>query len=270
MNHSLKGLLLGACLLLGLQAKAVEYYELEVYGFETAQPHELEVENGTSLSSDDEHRWVNQIFRSTFEFNYGLSDRWEVTAYLDYTQPSGEYFEYTAFRAHARTHFFEKGEMPVDMGAYFEVELPRNYRQEDVGFEFRPIFEKDFSRWTLRVNPQIEVAHAISADADDAGPMANTDDDDDFLNAQTPTTNKAKSWQVSWGAASSLIYNMTDSFRAHLDWHVGLTDGSQLLVPAVDFRVMPGLFWTLGLGFGLNANTEQRLSISRLEYEIYF
>ena len=43
-----------------------------------------------------------------------------------------------------------------------------------------------------------------------------------------------------------------------------------MLVPAVDIKFLPTLKWTTGLGFALNNNTEKRVFISRLEYEIYF
>jgi hypothetical protein len=251
------------------RAQAIEYYELEVYGYQTAAARELEVENSTSFSSDDESRVDSRIVRSTLEFNYGISDRWEATAYLDYTKPADDNLEYTAFRAHARTRFYEKGEMPVDLGAYFEIALPRNFQQEDFAFEFRPIIEKDFSRWTIRLNPQVELSHSRAADEDDQ--VGATDADEvGVASSSAPPSQSPMGWRLEWGLASSLIYRLSDHFRPHLDWHVGFTDGSQLLMPAVDLRIAHGLSATLGFGWGLNAHTEQKIALARFEYEIYF
>lgn len=258
--------ILALCLCSGT-ARAIEYYELEVYGYQTAAARELEIENTSTFSSDSLERVSNQIMRSTFEFNYGLSDRWEATAYLDYTEPLGGGTEFTAFRAHARTRFAEQGELPVDLGAYFEVELPRNYRQKEMGFEFRPILERDFSRWAIKLNPQIELSHARGVQAASGGVV---DPDGDVTVSASDAKFTDIGWRIEWGAATSLVYNMNEYFRPHLDWHMGFTDGSGLLLPAADIRLAHGLNLTAGMGWGLNKKTEQKIVLGRLEYEIYF
>ena len=232
------------------KAQAIEYNELEVYGYQTTSPSELEIENSTSLSSDDSKDVDSRHLRSTFELNYGLSDRWEVTAYVDYERPTDEDFRYRAFRAHARTRFFEKGELPVDLGAYFEIELPKNSNQHDLSLEFKPIIEKDFSRWTVRLNPQIEFEHATDNGAD-------------------PTVTK-KTWHSVFGITAGVSYRYDEILIPHLDLFEGFTDQDALLMPSIDIWLVRHLKLTLGLGFGLNDKTEQRVANGRLEYEIYF
>jgi hypothetical protein len=246
---------------------ALEYYELEVYGYQTAAEHELEIENATSWSSDDLQKIDNKIFRTSLELTYGVSDRWEATAYFDYTKPADETFEYTAFRGHARTRFGEKGEWPVDLGAYFEVELPRNFRQEDVAFEFKPILEKDFSRFTMKINPSVELEHAALDSDDGPGGIGDVDEDED---PTMPIAPMRKAWRLEWGLSSSLVYNWNERFRPHLDWHLNFTDKGSLLIPSLDITLMSHLKLTAGLGFGLTSQTERRIVVSRLEYEIYF
>jgi hypothetical protein len=259
-------ILIGLCGLLRTSF-ALDYYELEVYGYQTAAEDELELENATSWSSDNLQKFDNKIFRTSLELTYGVSDRWEATAYFDYTKPADETFEYTAFRGHARTRFYEKGELPVDLGAYFEVELPRNYRQEDLAFEFKPIFEKDFSRWTVRLNPSVELEHSAVDSDDGPGGTGDLDEDED---PSVQVASPHKTWRVEWGLSSSLVYNWNERIRPHLDWHLSFTDKASLLVPSLDINLIKHLKLTAGLGFGLTPQTERRIVLSRLEYEIYF
>ncbi len=230
-------------------AHAIEYKELEVYGYRTASVRELEIENSTSASSNDRQEILSRTLRSSFEFVYGVTDRLEIAAYLDYLRPPDEKFEYTSFRAHARTHFYEKGELPVDLGAYLEVELPKNTAEKDMAFELKPILEKDFSRWTISLNPQIELEHQI---------------DEKDSNATS------KTWLWVFGMSSSLSYRLNDRFKPHLDLFQGFTDQDALLMPAFDIVLADHLKFTFGLGFGLNDRTERRITNARLEYEVYF
>ena len=242
---------------------AIDYSELEVYGYQLASPHELEIENSTSVSSDDRQHLDGRILRSSFEFNYGLSDRLELAAYFDYWMPVDNNLEYLGFRAHARTRFFHQDQLPVNLGAYLEVELPRNFRQTDVALEFQPIIEKDISRFTIDVDPQMEISHS----ATENGMVVDADDGTVLSNG----TLSSKRWGTTWGIASSIAFNYSQFFRPHLDWIASFSSPYQSLVmPSADFQIIPGLKATAGLGFGLNANTERRIVALRLEYEKYF
>jgi len=245
---------------------AVEYYELEVYGYQTANLHELEIENTSSVSSDDRETFTNRIFRSSMEFNYGISDRWELSTYLDYTKPVDDHAEYTAFRAHARTYFAEKDQLPVDLGLYFEVELPRNYRAKDVGLEIKPILEKDFSRWTIRLNPAVEFSHVAVPVGDNSKVV---DPDGDVISSQTQDLSSDKVWIAEWGLSSSISYNFSEYFRPHLDWHLGFTDQSSLIMPSVDLKLAKDIKASIGAGFGLTPTTENRIVMARLEFESF-
>lgn len=245
---------------------AIEYYEMEVYGYQTANRHELEIENTSSLSSDDREDFTSPILRSTFEFNYGFSDRWEATAYFDYTKPAEDHAEFTAFRTHARTYFFEKDEMPIDLGAYLEAEFPRNFRAKDVGLEFRPIIEKDISRWTLRLNPSVELSHVAKTLGENSVAV---DPDGDVVGVSNQSLSSEKYWMVEWNLSSGVSYNLNSRFQPHLDWHTGLTDGSSLVMPGIDMKIMKGLKADVGVGFGLNSNTETRLLVTRFEFESF-
>jgi hypothetical protein len=220
------------------QARAdLDYFELEVYPYQIASPGETEFENQTSYSSAS-------AIRSSFEANYGISDRFEIGSYLDLANGTGNPGEtgnlaVARARLRGRTHFFEKGELPVDLGAYAEIGFPQN---SDITMtsEFRFIIEKDFGRFTLDLNPAIE--------REVAGPGS-------------------KETEIEYSAG--LGYRLNRTWRPHLDIFGDLfTDAGQALIsPAVDIKLGRGFGISGRVGFALTSTTEARIAAARMEYE---
>jgi hypothetical protein len=236
-------------------AFALNYFELEVYPYRTANRGEVEVENFTTYTSrgtqDDVAPANNDgLTRSTFELTYGVTDKTEIAYYRDYARARGDHFEYAASRYHVRTRFFEKGELPVDLGAYLELEYPRHEAGEEseAEAELRFILEKDFGRWTWDFNPIFE--RAIKGPGREEG------------------------WEFQYGM--SFIYRPSEYWQPRLDFFGDFgpmsdfeprDEQKHLISPAVDFRLARGLSATLGVAFGLTDATEHRLLRARLEYE---
>lgn len=237
------------------KAAALNYFELEVYPYKTASQGEFEVENSTTHTSrgtkDAPEADNNKgLTRSTFEFTYGVTDKTEVAYYRDYARARGNNFEYAASRYRVRTRFYEKGELPVDLGMYAELEYPRNEAGEEreVEGELRLIAEKDFGRWTFDLNPIFERALK--------GP------------------DRSNGWELQYAAA--LIYRASEQWQPHLDLFGDFgpirnfesrKEQKHLLSPALDMRLGHGLFATLGVAFGLTDAAERRLLRARLEWE---
>ncbi|MFL6714616.1 MAG: hypothetical protein ACJ8LN_17055 [Sulfurifustis sp.] len=237
------------------EASAINYFELEVYPYQTASKGEVELENfttHTSRGTKDAPEPDNNkgLTRTTFEFAYGVTDKTEVAYYRDYARARGDNFEYAASRYRVRTRFFEKGELPVDLGAYAELEYPHQEAGEEneVEAELRLILEKDFGRWTFDLNPIFEKALK--------GP------------------DREEGWELQY--AMSLIYRPSEYWQPRLDMFGDFgpirdfeprDEQKHLISPAVDFRLGRGLFATLGVAFGLTDATEQRLVRARIEWE---
>lgn len=216
-------------------ANAIEYNELEVYPYNTASHGEWEFENMTTASNGDGTPGAG-VIRSSFEVNYGLSDRYEFAIYNDFSRPDGTNVSYAGTRAHARTRFFEKNELPLDFGAYVEAGFP----QADANIfemEFRGIIEKDIGYFTFDFNPIIEQG----------------------IVGQETTP------QLEYAFAA--IYRVSERWRPHVDVFGDVSPATLLLSPAVDFKLGKGLLAGLGVGFGMNSATEQNLVRTRLEYE---
>src|SRR5262245_31268204 len=150
-------------------AAAFNFFELEVYPATTEGKglHELESLNsfvpagrdreGHSGAGEEDDPKRHHLLRNSVEYNYGLTDKIDVALYLDTEKPNGEDVEFGGFRARARGSLWERGRYPVDLGWYFEVEMPAQEEETQVELEFRPIISRDFGRFTIDLDPVFEL-----------------------------------------------------------------------------------------------------------------
>ena len=72
-------------------AHALNYFDLEVYGYDTLKKGERLIENKNNYTYDGTDAPApennDDLLRSTFEFAYGITDKTEVAAYLDFSNP---------------------------------------------------------------------------------------------------------------------------------------------------------------------------------------
>ena len=246
-------LLGGAALLLSHAAHALNYFELEVYPYKTAAQGEVELENFTAYTlrgSQDMPAPDNNkgLTRTSFEASYGVTEKTEIAGYVDYSRPRGQNdWDLKASRWHARTRFAEKGELPVDLGLYAEVEFPRN-DENDAELELRGIIEKDFGKWTLDVNPIFE--KVLKGAEEDVG------------------------WELQY--AASVIYRFDERWHPRLDFFgdfgalhnfEGRDEQKHLISPAVDIMFAHGLSASFGVAYGQTEASEQQLVRARVEWE---
>jgi hypothetical protein len=229
-------LLVAMVALAGIQAKAFNFHELNVYGYETADPHEAEFENASSVSS-------NNVLRSSFEVNYGLTDSLEAAVYADYTKADYEKTELTAIRSHVRKSFFKRGEMPVDMAANLEVEIPQD-SDESYAVEGKFIMQKDWDRITLSVAPGVEFVKL--KEKDDEG----------------------KDTETEKNVSSRFKYNYSDRLQPHLSYIAEISDEDpvQLALAGFDYEIRHGFSFTLGAGA---TNQNENIMHAAVELEVY-
>jgi len=235
-------------------AFALNYFELEVYPYQTAAKGELEIENSTAYTDrgTNEIGVVNNndgLLRTSAELTYGITNKLEMSAYTDGSHSQGGGWQRDGQRYHARMRFFEKGELPVDLGAYVELEQPRHdVDQREV--EFRGIAEKDIGRWTYDFNPIFEkVLKGANVDA---------------------------GWDLQYAAAA--IYRMNERYHPRLDFfgdfgplsHFSPASAQRHLIsPALDVRFTPTFHILTGVAFGVTRASEQRLVRVQIEKEFY-
>lgn len=246
--------LLGSALLLfGQAAYALNYFELETYGYQTASRGEIELENFTAYTrrgTQDAPAPDNNkgLVRNSLEATYGVTDKTEVAGYVDYARTHGAGdWDLKGSRAHVRTRFAEKGEWPVDLGLYAEAEFPR-HDVNDLEFELRGIAEKDVNKWTFDVNPIFE--------------------------RTLKGLEKQEGTELHY--AASAIYRLNEHWHPHLDLFgdfgplrnfEGRDQQTHLVSPAVDYFFGHGLSASLGVAFGQTRASEQQIVRARVEWE---
>ncbi len=235
-------------------AYAFNYFELEVYPYRTAARGELEIESTSAYTvqgTDNPRDGNKDLARTSLEASYGLTDHLEIAAYADAVRdPARNHaLTFAGQRYHLRASFFQKGELPVDLGAYIEYELPK-MDEDRREIELRVIAEKDFGRWTLDVNPIFE--KVIRGENTSAG------------------------WKLMY--ASALIYRLNETFQPRLEWYgeVGQINHPkpwdrqvQLISPALTYSPTPTFHVLAGWAFGLTPASERQVARLRLEWEFY-
>ena len=239
-------------------ARALNLFELEVYPYDTAGPGELEVEtlnsyvvNGLGSPEPDivpdQHLW-----RSSLELTYGLTDHLEAAAYLDFARTEDGSVDYAGNRVHGRYRFFEKDEIPVNVGLYVELEIPnRRFDEDNLSAEMRLILEKDLGAFTVQINPIFE--KSLSGESTNIGT--------EFSYA-AKTLYRWRPWLKPGVEFYGDIGPLSNPDRSSRQAHY--------VIPEVDLLLARQLKLNTGVGFGLTHGSNSCLIKFNLEYEFVF
>ena len=144
---------------------AQDAFEIQVYGAETAPRKAWELETHLNYIARGTTAFDGPVAPSEHQFHLaveltrGLTDYWEVTAYLLSAYRPGPGVEYAGWRLRSRVRAPESWRLPVDLGLAAELEFsPAVYDETTAGLEIRPILEKRIGRVQLQLNPVIERA----------------------------------------------------------------------------------------------------------------
>jgi len=147
------------------EAIAQDPFEIAVYGAETAPRKVWELETHMSYIARGTTAFEGPVapsehqFHLALELTRGITDHWEVTAYLLSAYRPGPGVEYAGWRVRSRVRAPESWRLPVDLGIAAELEFsPAAYDETTTGLEIRPILEKRIGRVQLQLNPVIERA----------------------------------------------------------------------------------------------------------------
>ncbi len=149
-------------------AAQLDPWEVEVYPYATLPRGMLEVETDNAVvangHSEGGEGTATGDFRSQGiwyngnELTYGLTDRIEASAYLNFAQPSGHGFWWAGDKFRLRGRLFDEETLPLDLGWYLELEYHKTPQFDDASWELelKPIMEKDFGRFSFIANPVFE------------------------------------------------------------------------------------------------------------------
>src|SRR2546428_3011527 len=151
----------GGCLV--AVAEAQDPFEIEVYGSETAPRRAWELDThlnytarGTTAFDGPVAPTEHQVHLA-FELTRGLTDHWEVTAYLLSAYRPGPGVEYAGWRVRSRVRAPEAGRLPDDLGLAAELEFsPAPYDESAGGLEVSPLPDKRIGGLPLQFHPWIQ------------------------------------------------------------------------------------------------------------------
>jgi len=237
-------------------ARALDFFELEVYPATTEGQgvHEIEttstyVANGrkpTDEEREGEEPRRHRLLRTAFEYNYGLTDRIDVAGYIDVQKPNGKDVEYAGSRFRARGALAEKGQYPVDVGWYLEVEVP-DKGESELELEFKPLLSRDFGRFSLDLNPTFEL----------------------------PTVTEERR-TLEFKYAARVYYRLSRNFVPGIEFY---GDAGQIrrfdpareqehyVLPIVYGRLFPGFRIAAGPAFGITRGSDPVVLKLQIEYE---
>ncbi len=245
----------------GEKAAAIGYFELEVYPWQTEPPGIIEVEDYFSLSNGIKGTEGN-IFRNTIEINYGATEWLEIAVYTDFLRDrktTDDKLKYAGNRLRGHMSFFEKGELPVDLGAYIEVAFPKQ-SEKKFETEFKLIAEKDFGRWTVILNPTFEYEIEEEEEVKTVDGLTVVEKEEE---SET---------ESAWSGA--VVYRVSSDWHPSLNLYGNFESGAKqelLIHPKLSFSKLgiPGFQVGIGAAFGLTKATERQIYTGALEYEFY-
>jgi hypothetical protein len=226
-----------AALAAGLSATAARADRrsfIRAYEYATQPAGNLEFELWNDVLAPSAGGFDQAVTEQRAELEYGLTDHWDMALYHVFTQEPVAGFRFDSWRVETRYRLAEKGEWPVDVMLYLEVERPAVFA-DPWETEQKLILAKDVGPW---------------------GFVANLVAEQKLLHARDKHL-----YEIDLGAR----YELTPALRLGAEaWTIqttmrGATRGNWFLGPSVS--VATAKVWIqLGVGFGLGIGDKDSLA----------
>jgi len=141
-----------AMLLMGLaiSTQPVDAEAKKVYS-PIVEEGEIELEYLLDYAIDSDPA-KNTSARHQFEFELGVTDRWQTAIYGDFRKRPRQGFTYQGLKWENIYQLFEQGERWLDAGLYFEYISPQSSLNKPDAVEFKLLLEKEFGKMTHTAN----------------------------------------------------------------------------------------------------------------------
>jgi hypothetical protein len=241
-------------------AAQIDPWEFEVYRYATESRGVVELGTDNAVVANGHSQGDNGTASGAFrsqgmwyngnELTYGLTDRIEAAAYLNFAQPSGHGFWWAGDKLRVRGRLFDEDVLPVNLGWYAELEWNKTpqFDDADLELELKPIIEKDLGPIALILNPVFE--KSLYGRGHDQG--------------------------FEFGYRNGAYYRLTRYFSPGLEFYggVGLIDDNDPMHEQQHY-IFPVLWGTLpheveynvGPGFGLTRGSDRVIMKFNLEVE---
>ncbi|HYV64768.1 MAG TPA: hypothetical protein VE964_00910 [Myxococcales bacterium] len=220
------------------EARADRRTMIRAYEFLTQPQGNLELELWNDVEAP-RTAFADSLITTRIELEYGITDRWDSALYHVFVQggPAAESqpFHFDSWRLETRYRLAEKGEWPVDVMIYGEIERPADFNQP-FEVEEKLILEKDFGRFALVAN-LVGEQHLFRADL-------------------------GHTWEVDFGARYEFIpqVRVAAEFWTTQEFVGEDVSRNYFLGPSISFATQK---WWLqfGVGFGLDSGQDQKTMI---------
>ncbi|HSV12159.1 MAG TPA: hypothetical protein VLI68_15385 [Hanamia sp.] len=217
----------------------VYQYETPLIGFP-----EIAVYNTYIPSSDLNLKYFGKnlsrqnLWAHSVEAELAVTDHFSVGAYADFEDPNGGKFNYVRSHLEARIRFFQRYDKWVNTGIYLEYYLPRSSYSKSQELEARLILDKDFNDFRVVLNPKVSVY--------------TTGDED-------------KSLQPGIDGG---IYYRRCKVQPGVEFYSNFKEKTASVFPSANIFLSPHISWNLGLGFGLNRESDDMTIKSILQFDV--
>jgi len=227
-----------AALMWGAPASGIDYYEIQIYGTDTAPLRQLVLElhsNTISTATGEEAKSAMNPYQihETLEATYGVLRFLEIGQYLCTAKLSTGDYEYAGSRTKIHFGVPQTETWPIQLGGNIELDYMRRAAEDNpFTLELRPIVESSFHGFTVIGN--FPFAEPFS------GPGAH------------------KGWQFS--PSGEIAYQLANWAEPAVEYYGdmgsledmrGVQHQQHFIFPTLNFDFIPQLELNLGVGFGV-------------------
>src|SRR2546422_8736164 len=148
---------------LPIRSAAQDRFEIEVYPYETAAWGEWELETHLNYTQVGTTAFDGRVAptegqtRLAAELTHGLTDHWELSAYLLAAHRSASGVDFAGWRMRSRVRAPETWRLPVQLGLSLELEATQPaFSDSPLTLELVPIFQRRVGRGQVTVDPAFE------------------------------------------------------------------------------------------------------------------
>jgi len=219
-------------------ARAIDFYEIQIYSVDTAEQNHLELELHSNTVTTATGTAAREAIRpyeihETLEASYGLLPHLELGQYFCTARLESGNYEYAGSRTKVHFGLNDPERWPIAVGGNIELDYMRRAAEDNpLTLELRPIVETHLEQLWLIANFAFEKPFS------------------------GPQTHRGVTFAPSGEATYELFSWLTPALEYYGDMGPvqslpGVQRQQHFVVPALNFDLMPRLELNLGVGFGV-------------------
>lgn len=247
-----------ASFLFAASARAQDNYEIQVYSYDTVEPHHTMFELHTNFTFEgskavqDGVRPTEHAWHETLEITHGFTPWFETGFYIFTSLRNGDGWDWVGDHIRPRFRVPESWHWPVGVSLSQEFGYQRHAFSADTWtWEIRPVVDKKMGRWYWSLNPAFDRSF------------------------HGPSVNKGLEFSPNF----KFSYDFTPKISGGLEYYgamgpvIGfdpLQDQQHQIFPTLDLNLSPRWEFNLGLGVGVTRSTDHLIAKMILGYRFDF